>query len=86
MDYHHHEGQLNRHGVSGYWSHTGTMYGPIVEGRVQAATPVFVPSCCRECAHLEQEYGDFGTLLAGPVCTVGVYLPTRKGTCQRRAG
>lgn len=46
---------------------------------------VVVPTCCLDCRWYDHgEYGDYGTLLAGPYCTVGVVFPVRKGTCKRR--
>lgn len=80
---------INEHGVWGYWSHCGTMFGRSVEQpdgtvRFQAALPLFVPKVCVECPEFDYgEYGDYGNLLSGPYCEANIWFPTRKGTCKR---
>jgi hypothetical protein len=45
-----------------------------------------VPVLCLDCAHYDAgEYGDFGDLIAGPICGAQIYFPTQKGQCKRWA-
>lgn len=43
----------------------------------------FVPKCCLDCEHLDAEFGDLGSVLAGPYCERNIFMPRRKGTCKR---
>lgn len=45
----------------------------------------WVPECCSTCHHLDVETGDYGEILSGPYCLKNLFLPVRKGTCQRKA-
>ncbi len=46
---------------------------------------VWVPVVCLDCDHYNDgEWGEFGGLLAGPLCKVNLRFPTKKGTCKRK--
>lgn len=46
---------------------------------------VLVPIVCLDCVHYDSgEFGDFGELLAGPICIANVFFPTKTGKCKRK--
>lgn len=46
----------------------------------------FVPKVCLDCDHFDGgDCGDYGTVYSYPGCSLGLILPTRKGTCKRFA-
>lgn len=76
----------NANGVEGYTSHSGQHFGTRQpDGSFRTCIPCFVPRVCIGCRHFDSgEYGDYGSLLAGPECELGIYPPTRSGVCAKR--
>ena len=74
----------NKHGIkikvyeTCHYGHTDN------DGRWHNAV-IQVPECCWACKHLDDgEYGEYGDLWVPPSCSIGVWMPTKKGKCWKQ--
>lgn len=80
----------NRHGVEGEMRSTGSHFGTFTPNPDGTETftsnvPVFVPAVCLACRHFEPgEFDEYGSQWTPPYCRLNLYLPSRKGTCQKQ--
>jgi hypothetical protein len=66
--------------IQAYLQPVKNEYG--VEGEYDG--DIFIPQICTSCQHYSgPEYGDYGTQYSWPYCMLGLFFPTRRGTCKR---